>query len=569
MLNKTLKIVFVCFLFLTFSCKEKPQTTENIAKTETPPKPTIILYPEASKKLTLAEKTGQLFMPAAYINDDEENIQALEKLIKEQNIGALCFFHSRTSVVTNFNGKKQEELNKDDLKNIKKLIARYQKAAKHPLLIAVDAEWGLAMRVENAPKYPYAITLGAMQTENDLAYEVGKNIGKDCRDAGIHWNLAPVVDINNNPNNPVIGFRSFGDNKHEVTRLGTSYVNGLEASGLLSSLKHFPGHGDTETDSHIGLPVITKTKEELVNNELYPFQAIIENEVDAIMIAHLAIPSLTKEKNTPTTLSKETLKNVLRKEMNFKGAIISDALNMKSVSKMYPVKGELEWVAFNAGNDMLCFSENPKEGIETLLKNATPAQIEESFKRIWKLKEKANTPIKTESNKYSEIALNTEIAKASLTLLKGNSDSISKLKNESFIGLEISEDADRSFFKSIQKEIKFEQFSTATSPIAALNKEMTVSDNIVIALYPPLVKPSGNFGLTKEEINMISNLAKHKKVTLYLFGNPYALNVIDTSNIENIVLVYQNFEVFQENAAQHFLGKIEAKGKLPVKLGSE
>lgn len=569
MIDTKLKFILIFLFLFSFSCKEQPKIKKDVSKTKTTLKPTIISYSEASKTLTLTEKIGQLFMPAAYINDDEENIQALERLIKEQNIGALCFFHSRTSVITNFNGKQQKELNKDDLKNIKKLIARYQKAATYPLLIAIDAEWGLAMRVENAPQYPYAITLGAMQNRNNLVYEVGKNIGKDCKDAGIHWNLAPVVDINNNPNNPVIGYRSFGDNKESVAALGNSYAEGLKASGLLSSLKHFPGLGDTETDSHIGLPVIEKSKEELIHNELYPFQKIIDNGVDAVMIAHLAIPSLTKEKSTPTTLSNETIKGVLRSEMNFKGAVISDALNMKSVSKLYPTKGELEWVAFNAGNDMLCFAENPKEGIEAILKNATPQQIEESFKRIWKLKEKANTPLKTEPSKFSERELNSEIAKESLTLLKGNFDIISKLKNNSFIGIEISDQPDRSFFKSIQKELKFKHLSTATTPIAAIKKEAAELDNVVIALYPPHIKPRGNFGLTKEEINIISNLALHKNVVLYLFGNPYVLDVIDTKNIENIVVVYQDFEVFQDNAAQHFLDKIEAKGKLPVSLKNQ
>ena len=557
-------LVVLCF-FLA-SCNNKSKNS--VIKTDAlvAPTSTIISYTEASKQLSQTEKIGQLFMPAAYINDDKENILALEKLISEQNIGALCFFHSRTSTATNFNGKQQEELNKDDLKNIKKLIARYQKAAKYPLLIAIDAEWGLAMRVENAPQYPYAITLGAMQNQSDLVYEVGRNIGKDLTEAGIHWNLAPVVDINNNPNNPVIGYRSFGDDKQKVTILGKSYIDGLHHSGVLNSLKHFPGHGDTATDSHIGLPVIEKTKEVLTNNELYPFQKLINDGVDAVMIGHLAVPALTKEKNTPTTLSKVTIKEVLRNEMNFQNAVISDALNMKSVSKLYTVKGELEWVAFDAGNDMLCFAENPKEGIAAILKNATADQIEESFKRIWKLKEKANTPVKTKPNKFTETALNQEIAKESLTLYKGNNEDITAIKESNFMGLAFDKTTENVFFKSINEQITFKQFSTKNEDLSIIKKTLKSEENIVIALYPPQIKPRNKFGLTANEIQLIEELSATKNVVLYVFGNPYVLNHIDIKNTKAVVIAYQNFEVFQENAAQHFLGKINAKGKLPVSL---
>ncbi len=220
-------------------------------------------------------------------------------------------------------------------------------------------------------------------------YEVGKGIAKDCKAAGIHWNLSPVVDININPNNPVIGYRSFGENKYSVTKKAISYLEGTESEGILTSIKHFPGHGDTATDSHLGLPLIDKSKEELLANELYPFQKIVDKGVDAVMVGHLSVPSIADGKKTPSSISKEIIKGMLRKEMGFKGVVISDALNMHAVSKNYPTPGDLEWLAFDAGNDVLCFAEHIKEGIQMILEKASPEQIEESFQRIWRLKEKA------------------------------------------------------------------------------------------------------------------------------------------------------------------------------------
>ncbi|MGY8914363.1 MAG: glycoside hydrolase family 3 N-terminal domain-containing protein, partial [Flavobacteriales bacterium] len=241
-------------------------------------------YPYASTELSLKEKVGQLFMPAAFINDSEAEIQALEELIKKYHIGSLCFFHSRASTATNFEGKKDVVYNEDSLETLKNLIARYQKVAKTPLLISIDAEWGLAMRVEHTPQYPYAITQGALVKHTDLIFKIGKNIAHDCKYCGIHWNLSPVVDINNNPNNPVIGYRSYGENKELVSEKAIAFTLGTKSEGILTCAKHFPGHGDTAVDSHLGLPIIDKSKEALWENELFPFRELIANGVDSVMI---------------------------------------------------------------------------------------------------------------------------------------------------------------------------------------------------------------------------------------------------------------------------------------------
>ncbi|MRH99117.1 glycoside hydrolase family 3 protein [Kriegella sp. EG-1] len=520
----------------------------------------VLKYSIAKDELSTSEKVGQLFMPAAFINDTEEEIKQLEELIVKHSVGGLCFFHSRASAATNYESKKKVVYNKDSLKTLKILINRYQNVSKHPLLIAIDAEWGLAMRIENTAQYPYAITLGALPPENDnLIFEVGKNIAIDCKAAGIHWNLSPVVDINNNPNNPVIGYRSFGENIEDVTRKAIAYVKGSQSENVLTSVKHFPGHGDTATDSHLGLPIIHKTKQELEANELYPFQKLIDEGVDSIMVGHLSIPSLANGENIPSSISKKIIKGVLRDEMNFKGVVISDALNMHAVSKEYPVKGELEWLAFDAGNDVLCFAENTAEGINLILKQASASQIEESFKRVWLLKEKAIPKIVNGIEKASILVedLNQEIAKKSITLVKGNTNAINNFRIKGFIGVSNLLASNNHFFKTIKNDLKF-------ISLELIDERIFSEENVLLALFPPQVKPSNNFGFTHKEITLINRLVNKKNVVVFLFGNPYLLNILDIKNTKVLVAAYQNSIEFQNVAANQFLGNLDLIGLLPI-----
>jgi len=520
----------------------------------------MLNYEEVKERLSLTEKVGQLFMPAAFINDTEDEILQLEKLIREQGVGGLCFFHSRASAATNYEGKKKVVYNENSFETLKGLIARYQAIAKYPLLIAIDAEWGLFMRIENTPQYPYAITLGAIQNDNDLIFQVGKNIAKDCKAAGIHWNLAPVADINNNPNNPVISYRSFGENRDSVTEKAIAFVKGTQSEGVLTSVKHFPGHGDTATDSHLGLPVINKSKQELIENELYPFQKLIEEGVDSVMAGHLSVPALADGKDTPSSISNEIIKGVLRNEMGFDGVVISDALNMHAVSKKYPAKGELEWLAFDAGNDVLCFAEHTSEGIETILNNASEKQIEESFNRIWRLKEKAISGFEKSSSQLTDSEeLNKKLAKESLTLFKGSETCVSEFLSKNFVGIKNSYTIENQFFKELNKNKKFNIFQLRQDSVS--NEE-----NVLLALFPPQVKPTTNFGFSDTEIEAINTLLETKNVILYLFGNPYFLNQINVENSKAVIVAYQDFKVFQEAAAEHFLGNLEAKGRLPVTI---
>lgn len=528
----------------------------------------MLAFFDAKSTLSDAEKVGQLFMPAAFINDTEEGIQQLIKLIQDNCVGGLCFFHSRASAATNYEGKKKVVYNVQSFEVLKSLIRRYQKVAKIPLLIAIDAEWGLAMRIENTPQYPYAITLGAIQDHSALIFEVGKNIAHDCKAVGIHYNLSPVVDINNNPDNPVIGYRSFGNDKHKVTEKALAYIKGTRSEGILSSVKHFPGHGDTATDSHLGLPIIKKTKAELLNNELYPFQELINNGVDSVMVGHLSVPALSGGKNIPSSISKEIITDLLRNELGFNGVVISDALNMHAVSKNYPIEGELEWLAFDAGNDILCFAEHTKEGIEMILKNATKNQIEAAFERVWKLKQKAlQVEIDSDSKLIDPTELNKKLALQSITLFSGTVDKITKFKDQGFSSISYSPIIDNHFIKEIEINYNFNQFLLKEESIDSIHKQIINKENILLSMFPPQVKPADNFGISDKEIQFINELLNTKNVVLYHFGNPYVLNMIDFEKAQVVVVVYQDFEVFQVNAGQHFLGTVEAKGKLPVALG--
>ncbi|MBF4516150.1 glycoside hydrolase family 3 protein [Flavobacterium sp. ANB] len=527
----------------------------------------------------LKQKVGQFFFPAVFINDTEENIQETERLIKEHNIGGLTFFHSRASAATNYESKKKVVFNDDSYQKIKDLIVRYQKAASTPLLISIDAEWGLAMRIEKTPQYPYAITLGALpENKSDLVYQVGKQIGLDLKAAGIHYNLSPLADINNNPNNPVIGYRSFGENKEKVADFAVEYLNGMSEVGILGCLKHFPGHGNTNVDSHLGLPVLNETLEELLENELYPFIKGIENNVDSIMIGHLAVPSLNDGKNTSATLSKSIIETLLREKLGYNGLVISDALNMHSVSKLYETKGELEWEAFNAGNDILCFAENVPEGIEAILKNASPDRIEESFNRIRKAKQKVGILsgdefTSGELNFEKASALNLEIAQNSITKIIDNSNSelaFDAQKNNQLAKLSLYKNVENTFFKTLNSKLNTPEFAfenLEVSNIKSIEKELENFETIIISLFVPKAKPLNNFEVQDDVFILLSNLLKTKKCILYVFGNPYVLPLISNlKKASGLIQVYQDFNEFQKIAGIQLLENSNCFGSLPVNI---
>ncbi|WP_224484462.1 glycoside hydrolase family 3 protein [Robertkochia aurantiaca] len=523
--------------------------------------------------LTLEEKTAQLFFPAAFINDTPEGIAQIEKLITDHGIGGLTFFHSRASAATNYE-KKEVKRYEDSYERLIEMIERYQKLSSIPLLISIDAEWGLAMRIENTPQFPYALTLGSLPAEDrELIRQVGYEIGKDLKRAGIHYNLAPLADINDNPENPVIGYRSFGQDKEIVLQACRYYCEGLEEAGILNCVKHFPGHGNTRVDSHLGLPVIEKDKDALYKNELYPFRELAKSGIDSIMAGHLAVPALSGDKQLPATLSAKIIKGILRKEFEFEGVVISDALNMHSVSKLYTEKGKLERLAFEAGNDVLCFSENTIEGINQISQKCDPEEIHNSFERLMKMKSKAglfdgNTSYKgdqsRENRKQVASDLNSLLATKSIINLSPNADSPILTKKEACRLIIIGNDEIDSFVKTLSRDRHLNVIHPE-SHTRLLNLQGDITT--LLAVVPPSVKPLNNFGLSKENIDLIKDLIERWNPALCLFGNPYALELIPNSrSAASVVISGQLFEEYQEEAARVVTGELKASGKLPVEL---
>ena len=515
-------------------------------------------YEVATGILSKRAKAGQLFMPSAFIHDSQEHVDTLEQLIRTHHIGGLCFFHSRASAAATFEGGQEVTYHPDSLKRLKELIQRYQEAASYPLLIAMDAEWGLAMRVEKAPQYPYAGTLGALKEASEsLVYEVGLSMARDCRDAGIHWNFAPVVDINTNPDNPVIGFRAFGSSPDGVLRKARQLVRGLADGGVLSCLKHFPGHGDTAVDSHLDLPVLDKSLEALRNTELIPFRELIREGAPAVMTGHLAVPDLDPS-GLPASLSKTAI-DLLRKSMGFQGVLVTDALNMHALHRIERDPVQLNLKACEAGNDVLCFASKIPESLDLILSKTEDKRLEASFRRIWKLKEqvfKAKTPPRLPRWSWQE--LNRKLAPLCLSEIGQAGVAL-----ESFRG---------AGFSVLFHGIRPSAFLEALGANSAKAREWTpdlqipVNSRLLFSLIPPSMKPAEQFGLPASFLDDLRALAAKNQVVLYLFGNPNLLRLLPPDRFHASVCAFQPLPSFQEAAAGHFLGNIRAEGELSIDL---
>ncbi|MBN2756353.1 MAG: serine hydrolase [Bacteroidales bacterium] len=515
------------------------------------------------------EKIAQLFMVAAYSDKNKNHPEKISELIKNYKIGGLIFFQG---------GPKRQA----DLTNY------YQSISKTPLLISIDAEWGLAMRLDSTVKFPYQMSLGAIQNDS-LIYKMAEEIALQCKRMGIHVNLAPVVDINNNPDNPVINFRSFGESKENVSKKALMYMNALQNNKIIANAKHFPGHGDTEFDSHLGLPIINHSKKHLFENELYPFNQLISKGLKSIMIAHLSIPNLDSTKNLASTLSKPIVTDLLKKEMGFEGLIFTDALNMKAVSKFYK-NGELELKALLAGNDVLLFSEDVPMAINKIkeaLKNKIISQqeIDEKCYKILKAKEfvdlnnyekiNINDLIADLNNKKAEL-INRKLTEASLTVLQ-NKDSLIPVKNIGKIkiaSISLGSDTITKFQERLTDYSKIDNFflqkTESDSLIEFTKNKLKNYDLIICSIHKLNLYPRNSYGITKQMVEMVNYISDSLNSIITIFGNAYALR--EFRNIENskaLIITYQESENTQDLSAQLIFGAIGAKGKLPVSINQK
>lgn len=524
-------------------------------------------------QLSELEKIGQMLFPAAYIHDDKAGIEEVTQWIKEYHIGGLVFFHSRISAATSFEAEQTIKTYEDTLEKLEYLVEYYQSISKYPLMMCIDAEFGLAMRIENTTIYPYAITLGCLEEPSEaIVFNVAKSIAKDMKSVGLHMNFAPVADINSNLANPVIGYRSFGQDKHSVAQKSLSFYNGMLSENILGCVKHFPGHGDTAADSHLSIPVINKSLRELEEEELYPFKYAFERGVGAVMIGHLAVPALSGDDTLPATLSSKIVKDLLRNEWGYKGLIITDALNMRGVCNLFDEKGKLEEEAFRAGNDILLVPVDIREAVKKIKKTQFSEQWHESAERIIESKKITGALAPLASHKENKVvAIKNDYlnAIAEKSIISYYSSKYFNEKGPNTLMLNISENSKEYFCENIVAEYNCKFIPLAadsTSINLNLISDLNDVKNIVIALFIPQLKTKNNFGVSEKVVELVNLLGKKKHCDLFIFGNPLAVQFFPEKNLFcRITLVPQKQIEFQKEAFLYFHSKTRSLGKLPFK----
>lgn len=559
--------------------------------------------------LTPDERIAQLIMVAAHgyptnpkrviIDTTFSNPRVVEQYIRDYKVGGVIFFQG---------GPVQQA----------QLTNYYQSISKVPLLVAMDSEWGLAMRLDSAVRFPYQMTMGAIQGNDDLIYKMGKAIAAHKKRLGVHINFAPSVDVNNNANNPVINFRSFGENPQKVFEKSYAYMKGMQDGGVLSSIKHFPGHGDTGVDSHYDLPVIPHNRARLDSVELYPFRKLIEKGADGVMMAHLAIPVLDTAKNVPSTLSKPIVTGVLRNQLNFTGLIYSDAMNMKGLTKYFP-NGLGDAKGLEAGMDVLEFSPDVPAAIAQIKKaviegRITQVEIDARVKKVLAAKAWVGLdkfkPIETQNliadinDKQSEL-INRQLTENALTVLKNDNNllPIKDLDKISIASISLT-DAPTTPLPSQGKgsgdgviALGTRNETTSTGDLTTFQKTLSLYTNIAHYVIHPKtpdsiqnrirtalksydivlvgahlnnIRPGTNYGITPTTAAWIKELANNGNSIITIFGNAYSINKLeDVAKAKALVMAYQLTPFTEELSAQLLFGAIGAKGKLPVTVNPQ
>ena len=506
-------------------------------------------------KLSMDERIGQLYIVALYTNKDQNHISGVRKLVEQERIGGII-------------------LMQDDAEQEIALVNEFQKKSRVPMLFGMDAEWGLYQRIKTAHKFPWAMTLGAIQ-DNNLVYEMASKIAEDAKKMGIYWNFAPVVDVNTNPKNPIIGNRSFGSDVQNVIAKALAYAQGLQDNGVLAAIKHFPGHGDTDVDSHLDLPVVKHSLERLNKIELAPFKALMDKKIGGAMIAHLYVPQLEKGKNIPASISYDIVTNLLKNKFRYEGLVITDALNMNAVAKKYPA-GELDLRAFKAGNDVLLFSQDVPTG-KKLIKEAiqkgeiSEKRLEESVKKILKTKYLLGLqnlwPLSSEGinnvlNNDSHAKISEKLYANALTLLKDEKQ-LFPLREKEVYYLPLEEAPHEAFLQELSKEIKVKKIS--------FKEILSISENavVIIGLHKDNSTAYKPYRVSWESKRLINQVKSRNKVILNVFGSPYALQDVDISGISSVLVSYENNPLSMKATAEAYLGKQKINGRLPVVVNEQ
>lgn len=514
-------------------------------------------------ELSEEERIGQLFMVAAYSGGKNANEAAIKKLVAANQVGGLIFMQGTPEA--------QARQNND-----------YQQMSKVPLLIGMDAEWGLGMRLTGVKDLPRQMMIGAT-SDTAIAYKVGAAIAYQCKRLGVHINFGPVVDVNNNPRNPIINARSYGENKYKVADMGIAYMKGLQDYGVMACAKHFPGHGDTDADSHKDLPTINKSMQQLEAMELFPFRRLISAGVQSVMVAHLNVPALEQKSNTPTTLSASTITDLLKNKLNFNGLIFTDALNMQGVAKYYK-PGDVDLKAFLAGNDVLLFSQDVPTAINKIKAAISSGQITEqrlasSVKKILAAKYDAGLnnwePVVAKNatadlNRYTD-AISTYVANASFTRVRDRHKILSTIptqaKRIAYVGVNASSATD--LYNALKAEKPdmgsfYLHKGSAASIVNKVVQAIDYNDITIVAVHNMSFYPtSGNdYGLDAAQMSFLKKIQNNKKVVLVLLGNPYLLQHF--CDFGTVLVGYEDTKQTELAAANVLLNVKPAFGSLPV-----
>lgn len=542
----------ILFLILTFSLTSSGHRLMQPDWTE-----------ETLHAMTLDEKIGQLFMIAVYSNKDKEYQEKIESIIRKYHIGGLIFFQG------------------DPVKQTG-LVNACQKISKYPLLIGIDAEHGLGWRLETAMEFPKMLINGAV-TDDSLIYRLGQAIAHHCRETGVHINFAPVADINNNPANPVIGMRSFGENPENVYRKTAMYIAGSLSAHVLPVAKHFPGHGDTDTDSHLSLPVIPYPLARLDSIELYPFKKLIRDSLPAIMVAHLNVKALDTAQ-LPATLSPRIVRYWLHDQFGFNGLCFTDAMNMKGASQGLE-KGEAEVKALLAGNDILLFPENIDRAVSQIKKAVKDSliseeEIETRCRKILHAKQQyvlpCSLPLKTDQlwsriNRPEDFALKQELYKNAITLIKNDADilPLKRLDTLKIASLNFGAGEINTFQTTLDKYARVKHFvspkNLSEEALRKLAQKLAPYNCIILYNNSASDRISRQFGYSPDLSKLIT-LLKGKKIILCHPAIPYGLKSYVHLPIDAILVSYEDHLYPRQYAAQAIFGGIPVSGRLPVSI---
>ena len=559
-LNDVLKYALLCFFIVCGVHTFAQQKTGYISSLNQQNHWVDSVY----KKLSRKERIAQVFFVRAHTNRGQAYEDSIGKVIKDEHLGGLVFFQ----------GGPVRQLN---------LINKYQKLAKVPLLVAMDGEWGVGMRLDSTMSYPYQMTLGAIQ-DNSLIYKMGQFVAYDFKRLGMHINLAPDMDVNNNPNNPVINYRSFGDNKYNVAAKGIAYMKGMQDEGLLTTAKHFPGHGDTNTDSHLDLPLLPFSRQRLDSLEEYPFRQAIKAGVSGVMIAHMDIPALDTTKNLPSTLSRPIVTGVLKDSLGFKGLVVSDAMEMKAVGKYFP-DGEADLRAFIAGNDIIELSENSERAVKLIRKAVrkkviSKQEFEARVKKVLAAKywvglnhyqQAVPGHLVEDLNRESAKALVQQLSDAVVTLVKGDASvQLNPIAKTAIISIGVTQPT--LFQQELsQWYVNSDTFvigkNTPADDLLRILDKLRQYDQVFVSINDTRLRPASTLDYSNGVKIFISEVAAHPNSVVCIFANPYtiaALPGIEKSS--SLIACYQLTDELQRSAIKVITRIINPKGKLPVNV---